>query len=214
MSLKQRLRDLLRSRSTPQRRAAYEDVVQRLARTELAERALKAGDRAPPFLLPSADGALVASDDLLASGPLILSFFRGGWCPYCELTMREMQAFLPKITAAGANFVGILPETGGLARHIKHDRGLTFELLVDVDNAVAMQFGIVFRLPDLYRQVLMDQGIDLAQRHGNSAWLLPAGATYVIAPDGIISAAFVDGDYTVRAEPQEIIDALKNVAAR
>ena len=132
MPLTQRLKDLLRSRSTPQRQAAYEEVVQRLARCELAKRALKAGDRLSPFLLPSSNGALIASDDLLARGPLVSSFFRGGWCPYCELTMREMQASLREITAASASFVGILPETGGLARRIKHDRGPEFELLVDL----------------------------------------------------------------------------------
>ena len=214
MPLTDRLKELFRRRSTPQRQAAHEDVVRRLYLAELAKRALQVGDRAPAFLLPSAEGRLVASADLLAKGPLAVSFFRGGWCPYCELTMHEMHEALPDIAAAGGSFVAIWPETGGLARRIKRERGLGFDLLVDVDNGVAMQFGIVFRMPDLYRQLLVDHGVDLTQRHGNAAWMLPVPATYVIAPDGLIGYAFVDGDFTNRAEPDAIIRALKELAAR
>lgn len=212
MSLTERLKDLLRQRSTPQRRAAYDDVVRRLYQAELAKRALQRGDRAPDFLLPSAEGVLVASADLLAIGPLVISFFRGGWCPYCALTMREMQATLPAIAAAGGRFVAIWPEIGGLARRTKRDRDLRLDLLIDVDNALAMQFGLVFRMPDLYRQLLVDQGIDLAARHGNAAWLLPVPATYVVAPDGIIAYAFADGDFTSRAEPETIVRAVADLA--
>ena len=214
MSLTERLRDLFRQRSTPQRQAAHADVVRLLYQTELAKRSLQRGDRAPAFLLPSAEGSLVASEDLLATGPLVISFFRGGWCPYCELTMHEMQSALPAIAAAGGSFVAIWPETGGLARRTKRERGLGFELLIDVDNALAMQFGIVFRVPELYRQLLVDQGTDLTQRHGNPAWLLPVPATYVIAPDGIIGYAFADGDFTSRAEPEAIVRAVAALSGR
>lgn len=205
MSLTERLQDLLRQRSTPQRQAAHADVVRRLDQSELATRARQRGDRAPAFLLPSAEGTLVASEDLLASGPLVASFFSGGWCPYCEMTMHDMQAALPAITATGGSFVAIWPETGGLAQRVKRERGLRFELLIDVDNALALQFGIVFRMPELYRRLLADQGIDLTQRHGNASWLLPIPATYVLAPDGTIAYAFANGDFTSRAEPETVV---------
>ncbi len=194
MSLTSTLKALFRSRATPQRQAAF---------------ALHAGDPAPAFLLPNAEGQLVASEDLLAAGPVVATFFRGGWCPYCDVTMRAMEDALPEINAAGASFVALWPETGGLALRTKRERQLSYEMLIDVDNAVAMQFGIVFRVPELYRQLLIDQGVDLAKRQGNPAWLLPVPATYIIAPDGLIRYASVDGDYTVRAEPADIVACLR-----
>jgi peroxiredoxin len=193
---------------------AYEDVIARLYQAEVAKQALKAGDRMPGFLLPNAEGRLVGSDDLLAAGPLVASFFRGGWCPYCDVTMRAMEKALPQIVASGASFVAIWPETGGLALRTKRDRGLTYELLVDVDNVVAMQFGIIFRVPELYRQQLVDNGVNLVARHGNAGWLLPMPATYVIAPDGLIVYAFVDGDFTRRAEPAAILKTLAAITPR
>lgn len=209
MSLTSTLKALFRSRATPQRQAAFEDMVARLYRAEIAQRALHAGDPAPAFLLPNAEGQLVASEDLLAAGPVVATFFRGGWCPYCDVTMRAMEDALPEINAAGASFVALWPETGGLALRTKRERQLSYEMLIDVDNAVAMQFGIVFRVPELYRQLLIDQGVDLAKRQGNPAWLLPVPATYIIAPDGLIRYASVDGDYTVRAEPADIVACLR-----
>lgn len=211
MSLTSRLKRLLQSRSTPQRSAAYDDLVERLFKAELATRALKVGDTAPAFLLPNAEGRLVSSEDLLAAGPAVMMFFRGGWCPYCELTMRVMTDAAPDIRTAGGTFVAVWPETGGLALRTKRQRALPYELLVDVDNAVAMQFGIVFRTPDLYRQLLLDQGIDLAERHGNPGWLLPAPATFIVSSDTVIRYAFVDGDYTNRAEPDAIVAVLRSL---
>ena len=209
MSLTSRLKALLRRRATPEGLAAYEDAVARLARAELVAGALKLGDHAPAFLLPNAEGELVDSEELLAELPLVISFFRGGWCPYCDVAMRAMQDALPAIAEAGGRFVAIWPDTGGRARRIKQERGLTYELLVDVDNAVAMQYGIVFRMPELYRQRLLLQGVDLAQAQGNAAWLLPMTATYIVGQDSVIHYAFVDGDHTNRAEPDAIVAALR-----
>jgi peroxiredoxin len=213
MALTDALRAVFNRRASPRGRAAYHDLVAHIYNAEIAARALKAGDRAPAFLLPNAEGALIASEDLLAAGPLVVSFFRGGWCPYCDLTMRAMQEAWPAMRAAGASFAAIWPETGGAALRVKRERGLTFEFLVDVDHAVAMQFGIVFRVPDLYRERLLGQGIDLDERQGHPGWLLPLPATYLIAPDGLIRYAFVDGDFTVRAEPDEIVARIRSLSA-
>jgi peroxiredoxin len=211
MSLTQRLKALFRHRSTPARQAAHADYVARAAGAEVVKRALGVGDKAPAFLLPNAEGELVASDDLLEAGPLVIAFFRGGWCPYCELTMQALDEVLPDIAAAGGSLVAIWPDTGGLALRTKRERRLRLEVLVDVDNAVAMQFGIVLRTPDLYRDLLLESGVDLAQRHGNPGWLLPLPATYVVGPDGVIRYMFAEGDFTARAEPADIIRAVRTV---
>jgi peroxiredoxin len=212
MSISQLIADLFRHRSSPEARAAHEDLAARLYQAELARRALKVGDKAPAFLLPNAEGEFVASDDLLAAGPMVVTFFRGGWCPYCDLTMRAMDTVMPEIIEAGATFVAIWPETGGAALRAKRERGLKYELLVDVDNAVAMQFGIVFRVPDLYRRLLLAHGTDLSRTQGNPSWLLPMPATFIVTPDGVIRYAFVQGDFLLRAEPTEIVERLKRLA--
>ena len=185
MSLNDKLAHL-RGGMTGLVRTAWEDLVARLNGAEVAAQAAKVGEKAPSFLLPNAEGRLVTLEDLLAAGPLVLTFFRGGWCPYCDVTMREMETALPGIAAAGGTFAAVWPETGGLALRTKQERRLGYELLVDVDNAVAMQFGVVFRVPERYRQVLADGGIDLAARQGNPDLLLPVPATFIIVPDGTI----------------------------
>ena len=114
MSLTSKLKAIMQARSA-RSRAIYLDAIARATKAEIAEHALKAGQPAPAFLLPNAEGCLVGSEELLAAGPLVVSFFRGGWCPYCAATMQTMQAALPSIEAAGARFVAIWPETGGLA---------------------------------------------------------------------------------------------------
>lgn len=210
------LQDLLaalheRRMADPPRRAAHRDVVERLLQAEVAAGALKAGDAAPGFLLPDAEGRLVASEELTAAGPAVLTFFRGGWCPYCDVTMHEMERAMPALAAAGAQFVAIWPETGGLALRIKRERRLSYPLLVDVDNAVAMQFGIVYRVPQLYRDGLLRAGVDLVQRHGNAGWMLPIPATFIITPDRLIRYAFVDGDHAHRATPDTIIGQLERL---
>ena len=211
VSLASMLKQLFQNSMTARSQAAYSDLVLRLRTAETAVHAVKVGDEAPSFLLPNAEGQLIASEDLLAAGPLVVTFFRGGWCPYCDLAMRAMEEALQDIQAAGAGFVAIWPETGGLALRVKRERSLTYELLVDVDHSVAMQFGIVFRMPDLYREMLIDEGTDLAKRQGNPSWLVPMTATYVIAPNGVVLYAFVDGDFTLRAEPAEVIAFLKTL---
>ncbi len=192
----------------PAARSAHHDAVARLGRAGVPAGALQPGDAAPDFLLPDAEGRLVALEDLLAAGPLVLTFFRGGWCPYCDLTLRAMDRAMPQIAAAGAQFAAVWPETGGLALRTKQERGLGFPVLVDVDNAVALQFGIVFRLPELYRQGLVHAGIDLAARQGNPGWLLPIPATFILTPDRVIRYAFVDGDHAHRATPEIILGQL------
>ena len=208
MSLKSKL-DQVREQMSMRARTACEEVITRLHRAELAVHAAKTGETAPGFLLPDADGRLVASADLLAGGPLVLTFFRGGWCPYCNITMRVMETALPAIASAGGRFAAIWPDTGGAAARAKRELMLSYDFLIDVDNIVATLFGIVFRLPPLYRALLSDGGIDLAERHGNTAWLLPVPATFIIAPDGVIRYASVNVDFRMRVSPEEIVRQLE-----
>lgn len=210
MSLKEKL-DTLRAKSQQDEaiRQATDDFVRQLTKAETAAQALKAGDTMPPFVLPSADGRLVASDELLARGPLVVSFFRGDWCPYCRTMLQTYEASLPAITAAGGRLVTITPDTSSTLAATQKNYGLHFDVLSDADSAVALQFGVVFRAPEAYRALLQSRGIDLADRHGNPGWFIPIPATFVVDPAGIVRYAFTDIDFTYRAEPDAIVAGLR-----
>ena len=213
MSLKNEL-DRLRAESMTDEKlqSAYRDLVERLGRAETVERALKVGDTMPAFMLPNAEGRLIFSDELLARGPLVVSFFRGNWCPYCLEVLKALEAALPSIAAAGGQLVALTPDTGHHFAATKREQGLSYEILSDVDGAVGMRFGVLFRAPDAYREVLLGYGTDLAERHGNEAWFIPMPASFVVDPGGIVRYAFVDADYTHRADPADIVRTLREIA--
>ena len=202
MSLKDELENLRgKARTDENIRMAYEAVVNQLGRAEAAGRALKVGDVMPSFLLPNAEGRLVFSEELLRQGPLVVNFFRGNWCPYCLHTLQALELALPSIEAAGAQLAALTPDTGSHLIATKRRHGLSYEILSDVDGAVGLQFGVLFRAPQSYRELLIGRGIDLEERHGNAGWLIPMPATFVINQSGVIQYAFVNVDFTRRAEP-------------
>jgi peroxiredoxin len=190
-------------------RAAYDEFLERLDSAKVAGQALKAGDAMPRFLLPNAEGQLIDSADLLATGPLVVTFFRGDWCPYCSATLDAMEAVLAELTEAAGTLVAMTPETGGRTLATKRAHKLHYEVLADVDLAIAMAFGIVFRTPPLYEELLRRRGIDIAERSGNPAWLLPIPAMFLVGRDDIIARTWINIDFTQRAEPREVLDALK-----
>ena len=210
MLLKERL-DQQRSRMGPAGRAAWQDLVDRLARAGVADRVLKSGATLPDFVLPNAEGRLVTSEELLARGPLVLTFYRGEWCPYCAMTLDALEAGLPEIEAAGGQLVALSPETGGRALELKRAHGLNYEILIDVDSGVALACGIALRMPDAYRKGVLLGGIDLAERQGNDGWFVPIPACFVIDRSGVIRTVFADPDFTQRPEPADIVAALKRL---
>ncbi len=209
--LNDNLKALRTARETAAIRAAYDDFLAHLDGMEIARRALGVGQSMPPFLLPDAEGRLVASEDLLQRGPLVVTFFRGSWCPYCTMPVEMLEAVLPDVKAAGATLVALTPETGGRTLVTKRSLKLSYEVLADVDNIVGLQFGIVFRTPAMYRTLLEHAGIDLAERHGNPGWFVPIPATFIVGRDGVIRYAWVNVDFTQRAEPSEIVRVLREL---
>ncbi len=179
-----------------------------------AQRALKAGDRAPAFTLPDADGTLVSSAQWLERGPLVVSFYRGVWCPYCNMELQALQAALPDYRAAGANLVALSPQTAANSRKSARQNGVEFPILSDLRNEVAAAFGLRFELPgylvDLYKQLKND----LPTFNADPSWTLPMPARYVIAPSGEIVYAEVNPDYTRRPEPSDLLPALRSIATR
>jgi peroxiredoxin len=178
-----------------------------------ASRALKAGDRAPTFTLRDPDGTPVSSIDLLAKGPLVVSFYRGVWCPYCNMELQALQAALPDFQAAGASLVAISPQTAPNSWKSSRDNGLGFPILSDPRNDVAAAFGLRFRLPDYLIELYKGFKNDLPVINGDDSWTLPMPARFVIGQDGVILYAEVNPDYTRRPEPSDLLPALGRRAA-
>ena len=177
-----------------------------------AGRALKAGDRAPAFTLPAPDGKPISSSDLLAAGPLVLSFYRGVWCPYCNLELQALEATLPRFRALGASLVAISPQTAANSRKSLRQNGLSFPILSDGGNEVAHAFGLRFALPDYLVDLYRTLKNDLPAFNGDPGWTLPMPARYVIGRDGIIAYAEVNPDYTRRPEPESLLPVLERLA--
>jgi peroxiredoxin len=191
--------------------AAYEQMVTQLADNGMLAQVAREGDLFPDFMLPSAEGKLVSLQAQLARGPVVLSFFRGEWCPFCRLMLAALTEALPDIEAAGGSLLALTPETGGLALTMKTFHNARFEVLCDVDFGVGLSAGVVFRVPKLYRARCEASGLNFPRRHGNGGWFLPVPATFIIAPDGKIAWRFVDIDFSHRAEPADIISALRQL---
>ncbi|MDQ8727600.1 peroxiredoxin-like family protein [Bradyrhizobium sp. LHD-71] len=192
---------------------SYNHLVGWLRDTGVASYALNVGDTAPDFLLPDADGRLHSSEQLRRNGPLVLSFFRGGWCPFCTAELCALQAAKDEFENLGATLAVVTPETRHFPRQLKQSLGLELKVLSDVDYAVAMSYGVLFRVPDETKAHYSGLGFDFGARHGSPVWMLPIPATYVIDTDGRIRSAFVEPDFTVREEPAQILSSLRRAAS-
>ncbi|MCR8575448.1 peroxiredoxin-like family protein [Streptomyces sp. Isolate_219] len=211
MSLQEELTTLLRT-GFPQLPDAAREVMERAARdlaaSGLAARALQTGDTAPRFSLPTATGDTVTLDALLSAGPVVLTFYRGAWCPYCNLALRALQRHHADITARGAQLVAISPQIPDESLTLTEKHSLAFDVLSDLGSDTAKQFGISFDLPDDLAVVYESFGFDLQRVNGGHPRTLPLPATYVIDQDATIRWTFLDTDYTTRAEPTDILAAL------
>jgi peroxiredoxin len=193
--------------------AAMDRATAELIDSGQAQRARKAGDRAPEFTLQDPEGKPVASRDLLQRGPLVLTFYRGIWCPYCNLELQALQANLPAITARGASLVAISPQTAPNSRRSQRDNKLAFPILSDEKSAVAEAFGLRFKLPDYLIEVYKGFKNDLPAINNDPAWVLPMPARYVIGQDGVVAYAEINPDYTHRPEPEELLPVLDRLRA-
>lgn len=176
----------------------------------LNDTALTVGDSAPDFELKNALNQPVKLSALLQGGPVVLTWYRGGWCPYCNIQLRYLQSYLPQFKAAGGTLVALSPELPDKSLDTTEKNNLEFEVLTDYNNEVARQFRIAFTLNDELIEIYNDFH-KLETYNGVAANELPVPATYVIGADGIIKYAFVDTDYRKRAEPSEILEVLKNL---
>jgi len=199
-----------------ERQAIVQRHIDQLRSGAIARTMLKVGDHAPAIVLENAKGATVDVGTLLKKGPVIVTFYRGGWCPYCNLELKAYQDILPEIVAAGASLVAISPEKPDDTVSTAEKNALTFEVLSDVGQNVGRAFGLVYEFTEELKRAYNGFNLDIPARNGTPGeWALPVSATYVIDRNGSIVYAYTDADYRDRADPRDVLAVLtrKAVAA-
>lgn len=191
--------------------SAMEAATAKLSVSGLTAKALQRGQRMPDFELPDAAGKLVRSGTLRAQGPLLISFYRGHWCPYCNLALKALQERLADIHALGAQLLAISPQTPDHSLTTQQKHALKFPVLSDLGNKVARQFGLVFTLDASLRPIYEAFGIDLAAHNGDKHFELPIPATYLVAEDGSVLESFLEIDYRKRLAPETALAWLERV---
>ena len=184
-----------------------------LSQSGIAERSLKVGQtRTGHFALPNVHGQITCGVQTFSrTVPLVVMFYRGEWCPFCNLAVRAYQAILPEIKVQGATLVAISPQTPDNSLSIAEKAGLEYEVLSDIGNVVARQFGIVYRLGEPIYELQKQFGVDLPKANGDDSRELPMPGTFIIDQSGVIRFAQVFADHSQRAEPSAVVDALRHL---
>lgn len=217
MGLQQQLDDFRAEfvqKAPPGRAELYDAKVEEMRRTFPVDAALKKGDRAPEFALPDATGQPVSLSERLRGGPAVVVFYRGGWCPYCNIQLRAYQNALDDIAALGGRLLALSPQSPDGSLSTAEANELRFDVLSDTGNTAARAFGIAYELPQELQATMRANGKALPGINGDDSWELPLTATYVIAQDGTIALAAVELDYRRRLPPEDVLAALRALPAR
>ena len=192
--------------------ALYDGFVAGLRRQGAGTEAPRRGAQFPAFVLPDSHGRHVALSELIGPGPIVLSFMRGGWCPYCRAELTAWADAIPRLAAVGGRFIAVSSEIGGRAETTRCELAPEAAMLCDVDHGLATALGLTVVLsPDVHQSYRM-HGLDLAEIYGDAGRLLPIPATYVIDADGVVRYAFIDPDFRRRADPAVVIAVVEAVA--
>lgn len=182
--------------------------IESVSASGIAAHSLQPGNTAPDFTLPDAQGKPVTLSELLKTGPVVLTFYRGNWCPYCNVQLRAYQTALPDFGRYGATLVAISPQTPDNTRLTADEKELQFPVLSDAGNIVARQYGLAYAVGDAVYGTLKGVGIDLETYNGDASGELPLTGTFVIGTDGVVAWAQTDPNFKHRADPAAILDAL------
>lgn len=176
----------------------------------IRDNAFQIGQKVKNFSLANHNGENIELADLLKKGPVIISFYRGGWCPYCNLELKALNDYLPQFKTQSAQLIAISPQLPDETLSTAQKNDLEFDVLSDVSNKVAEQFGLLFTLDERIQALYTQFGIDFEHYYGDKSFKLPLPATYVINQEGVITYAFLSEDYTLRAEPIDVMTALES----
>lgn len=203
-----RITENTRTLVQPERLAISDRAIQQLFASGMEDRILPVGATMPEFSLPEATGKIVRSDDLLALGPLVVSFFRGRWCPYCVTELEAWRDLYPVVREYGGLMVAITPQTTRQSDFMVGHHQLPFPLLTDFTCELATQFGLTYMVPEELRNYYRSILVNIPFVNGEESWKLPLPATYVVSQEGKVVFAEAHADFRVRPEPEEVLQPL------
>jgi len=184
--------------------------IDNLRDSQLITRALKTGDKIPEISLPNTANKTISIQELLLNKNVVISFYRGGWCPYCNMELKALQDIVPQLNKVNAGLIAISPETPDVSLTTAEKNELKFAVLSDIDNTYAKSLGLAFKMPEDLQRVYKEFNINVDKHNGNQNFELPMPATYVVNKEREIISSFVPEDYTERLDPETILEVLKN----
>ncbi len=173
------------------------------------DKPLALGELMPDFVLQNESGEKTRLSEALEGGPVVMTFYRGTWCPYCVKALESIETSVSQINDLGATVLAISPQTPENIIDLREQTGLSYELLVDKDNGLAERLGLMFELDEKTVELYRQYGIDVAKTNGTDTWQLPVPATYVVDTDGKVRYAWTDADYRKRAPVSKILASLR-----
>ncbi|MDI6453053.1 peroxiredoxin-like family protein [Peloplasma aerotolerans] len=204
----EQLKNISNKKLDPEKEKLFLQAIKELEMSEQAK-GIKVGDKAKDFILPDQNQKQVRLFDLLKNGPIVLTFYRGGWCPYCNLQLRAYQEILDKIHELGASLVAVSPQKPDRHTYKSLIDGLTFTVLSDENNEVSKLYHVLYELPEYLVKPYQELGINLELENINRKWILPSPATYIIDRTGLIVHANIHSDFKKRMEPEHILSILE-----
>lgn len=214
MSLKERIEEFRREsiRKIPEdARKVMQKATEGLVNSGIEENIPKVGSKAYDFTLQNYDGSEITLYEETTKGPVVLSFYRGGWCPVCNLELNYLQSKLSDFQNYGAKLIAVSPELPEYANETVERHNIEFPVLYDTDNKVAVKYGLVFKMPDDLVEIYEKFGLDVAKHNGNEKYEIPIPATFVVDRKLTLRYVFCKADYNQRAEPDDIIKVLKKL---
>ncbi|AWW00761.1 peroxiredoxin-like family protein [Arcticibacterium luteifluviistationis] len=200
-------------KAKPEFMKGVDDIINKAKAFQQGSDAIKVGQKAPNFELPNPEGKSISLETLLGKGPVVVTFYRGDWCPYCNLQLRALQAKLDEIHSLGATLVAISPQVPDGSMTKSEISKMDFTVLSDQDAKVASQYGVAWEVPEfLMEHMRVDRNLDLETINNGNGNILPIPATFVLNSDGVVTWNYVNVDYRTRSEPDEIIEALKKLS--
>ncbi|WP_299320819.1 peroxiredoxin-like family protein [uncultured Maribacter sp.] len=197
----------------PEFMKGVDDVINEAKAFERGNNAIKIGQEAPKFELPNPIGKMISLDSLLEKGTVVVTFYRGDWCPYCNLQLRALQARLSEIHALGATLVAISPQVPDGSLTKSEISEMDFIVLSDQNAKVASEYGVAWEVPDfLLDHMRVDRNLDLESINNGNGSVLPIPATFILGKDGVVKWSYVNVDYRTRSEPEEIIETLNKLS--
>jgi peroxiredoxin len=211
-SLRERLDSLAQAvrKLSPPFADAVDRLVTRLQKSGVGETAPQVGEPLPPFHLPDEAGRIVSLDALLSKGPVAVTFHRGHWCPYCRLNTNALAQAQKEVERDGSQIVAIMPDRQQFAEEFKNESNARFPVLTDMDNGYALSLNLVFWVGMEMERMISAAGWDIPSYQGNTSWMLPIPATFVVDQDRRVKARFVDPDYRKRMAVENMLAALRS----